>query len=247
MAHFGEQLKEVFLRVRAVTTKGQSQRERFFGKAKDKIDDEIKLIQEAQKKMQQTKVDIDEDEQRKAKLLAKQQKEEKERYDRELANQKLIDDQNKIRTQIMEEIERQKVIRAMNILQLLASKGFKKIGKYKIVEMLNNQNLIKYDTVMDFYQNWMKKEKEKIEENKKKKLKEVELQTRSQREEEKILINKNADDKADAAMDRIAEAIRERQEKEIREREMLSTAQSYYQKKMSKLMEIRNKKWEEKK
>jgi hypothetical protein len=32
--------------VRAATTKGTAQRERFFGKAKDKIEDEIKAMQE---------------------------------------------------------------------------------------------------------------------------------------------------------------------------------------------------------
>lgn len=51
MALFGGKLKEVFLKVRAETTKGQSQRERFFGKAKDKIEDEIKTMQEGAQMM----------------------------------------------------------------------------------------------------------------------------------------------------------------------------------------------------
>jgi len=60
----------------------------------------------------------------------------------------------------MEELERQKIVRATTLIQVLGSKGFKKIGKTKIVDLLNNQNLIKYDFIMDFYQNQIKKEKE---------------------------------------------------------------------------------------
>jgi hypothetical protein len=61
---------------------------------------------------------------------------------------------------------------------------------------------------MDFYQNLMKKEKEAVEESKKKKLKEVELWSRSQREEERMSIEKYANEKADAEMDKIAESIK---------------------------------------
>ena len=101
------------------------------------------------------------------------------------------------------------LVRATYVIQILASKGIKKIGKTKIVDMLNNQSLIKYDQVMTFYQNHMKKEKELIEENKKKKLKDVELLLRSQREEEKIVIEKFANEKADKEMEQIEKSIKE--------------------------------------
>lgn len=45
--------------------------------------------------------------------------------------------------------------------------------------MLSNESLIKYDMIMDFYQNLLKKEKEAIEENKNKKKKDVEIWSRS--------------------------------------------------------------------
>jgi len=147
----------------------------------------------------------------------------------------------------MEELERQKRMRATELIQVLGGKGFKKIGKSKIVDLLNNQNLIKYDYIMDFYQNQIKKEKEQIDENKKKKLKEVDMWSRSQREEEKAFIEKYANDNADKAMEEIAESIKEKQEKEQKEKEMLSTAQDYFSKKKAKLMEGRNKLWDEKK
>jgi len=100
---------------------------------------------------------------------------------------------------------------------------------------------------MDFYQNLMKKEKEAIEESKKKKLKEVELWSRSQREEERMSIEKYAAEKADSEMDKIAESIKQKHESELRDKEMLSSAQDYYTSKMSKLMEARRNLWEEKK
>lgn len=147
----------------------------------------------------------------------------------------------------MEELERQKIVRATTLIQVLGSKGFKKIGKTKIVDLLNNQNLIKYDFIMDFYQNQIKKEKEQIDENKKKKLKEVDLWSRSQREEEKAIIEKYANEHADKEMEEIAESIKEKQEKELKEKEMLSTAQDYYKKKIGKLIETRTQLWNEKK
>lgn len=84
--------------VHAATSKGQSKRERFFGKAKDKIDDEIKAMQEGNERMQQTKLDLEDEGDRKSKLLAEQQRADKARMERDLTNQKLVDDQNKIRT-----------------------------------------------------------------------------------------------------------------------------------------------------
>lgn len=113
--------------------------------------------------------------------------------------------------------------------------------------MLNNQSLIKYDQVMTFYQNHMKKEKELIEENKKKKLKDVELLLRSQREEEKIVIQKFANEKADKEMEQIEKSIKEQQDNKNRDREALLTAKDFYEQKMAKFMEERNKVWAEKK
>jgi len=48
-------------------------------------------------------------------------------------------------------------------------------------------------------------------------------------------------------MEEIAESIKEKQEKEQKEKEMLSTARDYFSKKKAKLMEGRNKLWDEKK
>ena len=46
---------------------------------------------------------------------------------------------------------------------LSSQKGIKKIGKHKIDDLKKNQNLIKYDVIIEFYQNLNKKEKEQVE------------------------------------------------------------------------------------
>ena len=117
-------------------------------------------------------------------------------------------------------MERAKAVASM----LAGQKGIKKIGKVKITDMLSNESLIKYDLIMDYYQNLLKKEKESIEENKNKKKKDVEIWARSLREEEKAHIIKYANDHAEKEMQQISEAIREKQENELKDKEQLSTA-----------------------
>lgn len=166
-------------------------------------------MKKGQELIDKTKIDIEGEDARKAKLLEQQKATEQARIERDMANQKLIAEQNMIKQQMQEQLEVRMLVRATYVIQILASKGIKKIGKTKIVDMLNNQSLIKYDQVMSFYQNHMKKEKELIEENKKKKLKDVELLLRSQREEEKIVIEKFANEKADKEMEQIEKSIKE--------------------------------------
>lgn len=86
LVKFGDQLRDVFQEVRALTTKGQSQRERFFGKAKDKIDDEVRHIREEQQKMHDAKKVLDDN-------MNKQKKEEEERL-RKLKVQQATDATN---------------------------------------------------------------------------------------------------------------------------------------------------------
>ena len=57
---------------------------------------------------------------------------------------------------------------ATQIIQILVTKGFDRINKTKIVDLLSNQSLIliKYDFIKNFYRNQIMKEKEQIEEAK---------------------------------------------------------------------------------
>lgn len=56
-------------------------------------------------------------------------------------------------------------IRAQEVLQELVRKGVKKIGSEKIADM-QRKDEFDYDTILNFYQNLLKKEKESFESEK---------------------------------------------------------------------------------
>lgn len=98
------------------------------------------------------------------------------------------DQQNMERVVLLEKLQVESKNRALEILNILHIKGFKKIGKDKIKDLEADQERVEFDAVIEFYQNVLRKEREQFEEDKKKKLREVELWSRAMREEEKISI-----------------------------------------------------------
>jgi hypothetical protein len=88
----------------------------------------------------------------------------------------------------MAALGQQQKLKAIEILKILDSKGFKKAGKLNIRNALSEPDKIDYDEIIEFYQKLLIKEREQVEEDKKKKLREVELWTRAVREEEKLAI-----------------------------------------------------------
>jgi len=155
-------------------------------------------------------------------------KKEEERKERELAEQKIRDNQRKERNIILESLENEKKQRARQILQELTAKGFKKVGKEKIKDLEAHPEKIDYDGVIEFYQNVLKKEREQVEEDKKKKLREVELWTRALREEEKLAIEKYSREHGDKEMEQIKESIKNKYEKEIKEKRALESAKPFF-------------------
>jgi len=94
---------------------------------------------------------------------------------------------------LLEELELMRKLRAQEVLQELVRKGIKKINGVRIADMekkAEQSEPLDYDTIMNFYQNLLRKEKEHFEIEKKKKLKEVEHWARAMREEEKVAIEK---------------------------------------------------------
>jgi hypothetical protein len=57
-------------------------------------------------------------------------------------------------------LEREKKIKALEILNILSIKGFKKLNKEKIKDLQNNPDKISYDSVIEFYQQVLRKERE---------------------------------------------------------------------------------------
>ncbi len=68
-------------------------------------------------------------------------------------------------------------------------RNIKKIGQIKISDMQRKEEY-DYDTIMTYYQQLLKKEKEAFENEKSKKHKDVEFWARSVREEEKLVTEK---------------------------------------------------------
>jgi hypothetical protein len=199
--NFGNQLNDCFQRVVEATTHGKTQRQRIFLKVKEKLDDEIAANQRQKEEMIKIQQELAEQkvaekaEQERQKQLAIQRKQ------RELEEQKIRDEQRRERNTILEALEREKKAKAKELLNTLMIKGFKKIGKDKIKDLEADPEKIDYDTVIEFYQGVLRKEREQAEEDKKKKLREVELWTRALREEEKIAIQNYAENHGDKEME----------------------------------------------
>ena len=169
------------------------------------------------------------------------------RKKREQEEQQIRDLQRRERTIILEKLEQVKKTRAIEILNILKVKGIKKIGKEKVKDLEANTDKIDYDVVIDYYQSLLQKEREQIEEDKKKKLKEIELWTRATREEEKLAVEKYAKEHGEKEIELIRSTIMERQSKELKEKEALSSAKDVFRAHMEKMMEVRNQQWVEKK
>lgn len=147
----------------------------------------------------------------------------------------------------MQALEKERKVKAIEILNVLTIKGHKKIGKEKIKELERNPDRIDYDSVIEYYQAVLKKEREQIEEDKKKKLREVELWTRAVREEEKIAIEKYAADHGDTEMEQIQASIKEKQAKELKDKQALESAKTVFEGHMVKAMDKRHEEWEQRK
>lgn len=123
-------------------------------------------------------------------------------------------------------------------------KGYKKVGKEKIKDMESDHDRIDFDNVIEFYQNVLRKEREAIEEDKKKKLREVELWNRAIKEEEKIVIENYAKEHGDKEIEQIQQSIKEKQTKELLEKQALESAKDAFEIYLNKMKDIRNHEWE---
>lgn len=92
----------------------------------------------------------------------------------------------------------------------------------------------------------LKKEREQIEEEKKKKLREVELWTRALREEEKIAIEKYAEQHGDKEIEQIQASIQDKISKELEDKKALTPAKPFFEAYMKSAMEKRNQEWNQK-
>lgn len=76
--------------------------------------------------------------------------------------------------------------RAKEVLRELSVRGVKQIGKDRIQTLELSDQELDYESIMAFYSNILKKDRERFELNKTKKVNDVEIWTRAVKEEEKL-------------------------------------------------------------
>lgn len=143
-------MRNVFHKVQEATSYGKDKRDRIFRKVKDNLQDEIKEKQEQYKQMLAAQAEIEQQKIKKEQELKIKKEQEEVRKAKELEDQKLREELNRERTKIVEKLEEEKKLKALEILNVLLVKGFKKIGKEKIKDLIDH-NKAEFNTVIDFY------------------------------------------------------------------------------------------------
>ena len=161
---FGHKLKDAFLKVQDALSEGK-ERERIFMKVKEKLDEEMGEVLRRKEDMVRMKEDIartQAEESRSLQEILQQQQAEKEK---EFNIQKVKEEKERQKNKLLEELELMRKIRAQEVVQELLRKGIKKIGKERLDKPLgaDQDQELDYDTIMNFYQNLLRKEKEAFE------------------------------------------------------------------------------------
>lgn len=171
-----------------------------------------------------------------------QQQAEKEK---EFNLQKVKEEKERQKNELLDKLEVMRRIRAQEVVQELLRKGIKKIGGVKLEKAAqlaasnDQESELDYDTIMNFYQNLLRKEKEAFDIQKKNKLKDVEYLARAQREEEKLAIERYCAEHGEEEMKQIQKAIADRNEKELKMKLALERAHPVFVKFKEGVMTLR--------
>ena len=130
--------------------------------------------------------------------------------------------------------------RAKEVLRELSVRGVKQIGKDRIQALEMSDQELDYESIMAFYSNILKKDRERFELNKTKKVNDVEIWTRAVKEDEKLEMEKYCAEHGQEDIEQIQKAIADRHAKELAQKNNLISAQAAFNFKSKKLMEERN-------
>jgi len=130
-------------------------------------------------------------------------------------------------------------VRAREVLQELKSRGTDKVGKDRITELERREEDLDYDTIMNFYQKVLRKEKEEVEVKKNKKVNDVEIWARALKEEEATAMKEYCDKHGQNQMENIRKAIEEKHAKELNTKRALESAKGAFQSYKKQLMDQR--------
>lgn len=217
------------------------ERQRIFLKVKEKLDEETSRVQQLKEQMTQNKELITRDLQTEMDNLTKQREKEENERKAAFEAQKIIDEQRRAKNELMDQLNRQRQVRAREVLSELLSRGIKKVGKDKIQELDKREEDLDYDTIMTFYQNVLRREREAFEISKNKKVNDVEIWARALKEEECIAMNDYCVKNGNSEMENIRKAIEEKHAKELQTKKALESAQGAFKSYKQKLLDMRSK------
>ncbi len=115
----------------------------------------------------------------------------------------------------LERLKKKQQERAKEVLRELTIRGIKQIGKDRIQNLEHGDQELDYETVMAFYSNLLKRDREAFELNKTKKINDVEIWCRAVKEEEKLAMEKYCAESGKEEFEKIQKAIVDRHAKEL--------------------------------
>jgi hypothetical protein len=171
--------------------------------------------------------------------LAKQREVDEIKKKEEFNRQKLEDEKMRIKRQLMDQLNSRRQERAREVLYELLQRNIKKIGNDRIEMLQKREDDLDYDTIMTFYQNVLRREREAFEVTKNKKVNDIEIWSRAIKEEECIAMKQYCDEHGNDEMENIKKAIEEKHAKELHTKKALESASSAFKSYKMNLLEQR--------
>lgn len=144
---------------------------------------------------------------------------------------------------LLEQLRKSKQVRAKEVLNELAQRGIKKIGKDNIV-YLEQEDEVEYDTIMSFYQSVLQKEREAFEKSKKQKKNDVEIWAHAKKTEERKTLTEYCKKFGARDVELIQKAIEERHVREAETKKKLISAVDAFDVFKNRQLEVRAKEHE---
>lgn len=135
---------------------------------------------------------------------------------------------------LLEKLDMARQQRAREVLNDLAVRGVKKIGKERVGDLEKQEGELDYDAIMTTYANILRREREAFELNKTKKNNDVEIWTRAIKEEEKAAMDAYCQTHGQAEIEQIQKAMTDRHAKELATKHNLASAKAAYEAYMAK-------------
>jgi hypothetical protein len=174
----------------------------------------------------------------------RQAKEEADQRNKEIedAKREKEDAHDRAMAKLQDELEHIRKIKATEVVADLIRRNIKKVNGVQLQDYQSGKLEIDYDSVMSYYQDLIKKEKEAFDVEKQRRHREIQIWSRALKEEQKRQIEKFCEDKGAEEMAQILEAIKQRHERESGLKNAMASSYSSMKAFKDRQMEIRKEK-----